>query len=261
MESEVFYMGSNTRKYEQYEVYESDYHTVGSQIKLEHTVYAVQSDLTELISKSPKELSTLLDKAKDAEEKAFQKVISASYGWEPKAMATRLIERAIEYQNTPEVQHSSNQWVSKDDTHKDISNKVYYMHIFSHEYSSWRTTSRRWETKWYVSTNSPVEGANPIIAQGERSFKTKDEMDKYLQGRIKAYSHLFTEISPPIPDDLLRPFTLHGHLLPGYIKASDVTKERDEKPSVRDKLNNFKAQVNSESKNAPSHKRSEVQIE
>ena len=250
-----------TRKYENYDVYESDYHTAGSQIKLEHTVYAVQSDLTELISKSPKELSAMLDKALDAEEKAYQKVISASYGWEPKAMATRLIERAIEYQNTPEVQHSSNQWVNKDDTHKSISNKVYYMHFFYHEYSSWRTTSKRWETKWYLRTNSPVEGANPFIAQGERSFKTKEEMDKYIQGRIKAYSHLFTEISPPIPDELLRPFTLHGHLLPGYIKVSDMAKEREEKTSVRDKLKDLKTQIKSEPKNAPSHKRSEVQIE
>ena len=254
-----FEMG--TRKYENYEVYESDYHTAGSQIKLEHTVYAVQSDLTELISKSPEELSVMLNKALDAEEKAYKKVITASYGWEPKAMATRLIERAMEYQNTPEVQHSSNQWVSKDDTHKDISNKVYHMHIFSHEYSSWRTTSKRWETKWYLSTNSPIEGANPIIAQSERSFKTKEEMDKYIQGRIKAYSHLFTEISPPIPDELLRAFTLHGHLLPGYTKASDVVKQRDEKPSVRDKLKDYKSQINSEPKKGPTHNRSEVQIE
>ena len=250
-----------TRKYENYEVYESDYHTAGSQIKLEHTVYAVQSDLTELISKSPEELSVMLNKALDAEEKAYKKVITASYGWEPKAMATRLIERAMEYQNTPEVRHSSNQWVSKDDTHKDISNKVYHMHIFSHEYSSWRTTSKRWETKWYLRTNSPIEGANPIIAQSERSFKTKEEMDKYIQGRIKAYSHLFTEISPPIPDELLRAFTLHGHLLPGYTKASDVVKQRDEKPSVRDKLKDYKSQINSEPKKAPTHNRSEVQIE
>ena len=250
-----------TRKYENYEVYESDYHTAGSQIKLEHTVYAVQSDLTELISKSPEELSVMLNKALDAEEKAYKKVITASYGWEPKAMATRLIERAMEYQNTPEVQHSSNQWVSKDDTHKDISNKVYHMHIFSHEYSSWRTTSKRWETKWYLSTNSPIEGANPIIAQSERSFKTKEEMDKYIQGRIKAYSHLFTEISPPIPDELLRAFTLHGHLLPGYTKASDVVKQRDEKPSVRDKLKDYKSQINSGPQKAPTHNRSEVQIE
>ena len=250
-----------TRKYEKYDVYESDYHTAGSQIKLEHTVYAVQSDLTELISKSPKELSAMLDKALDAEEKAYQKVISASYGWEPKAMATRLIERAIEYQNTPEVKHSSNQWVNRDNTHKDISNKVYHMHIFYHEYSSWRTTSKRWETKWYLSTNSPVEGSNPIIAQAERSFKTKDEMDKYIEGRIKAYSHLFTEISPPIPDELLRPFTLHGHLLPGYVKVSDIAKEREEKTSVRDKLKDLKTQIKSEPKNTPSHKRSEVQIE
>ena len=56
----------DTRKYENYEVYESDYHTAGSQIKLEHTVYAVQSDLTELVSKRPEELSAMLKKALDA---------------------------------------------------------------------------------------------------------------------------------------------------------------------------------------------------
>lgn len=250
-----------TRNYEQYEVYESDRHEPGSQIKLEHTVYTHEQDMTELLSKSPEQLASMLEKAVDAEEKAYQKVITASYGWEPKAMATRRIERAMEYQNTPEVQHTSNQWVNMDDRHKYISNKVYYMHIFSHDYSSWRTDSKRWETKWYVRTNSPREDSNPYIAQGERSFKTKDEMIKYLQGRVKAYSHLFTEISPPIPDELLRPFTLYGHLLPGYTKVSDIVKEREQKTSVRDKLNDYKSQIKSEPKTAPSHKRSEVQIE
>ena len=85
-------------------------------------------------------------------------------------------------------------------------------------------------------------------------------MEKYVQGRIKAYSHLFTEISPPIPEEHLEPFVLYGHLLPGYTKASDVVKEV-EKPSVKDKLKDLKSQIKSEPKNAPSHKRSEVQIE
>ena len=41
-------------------------------------------------------------------------------------------------------------------------------------------------------------------------------MEKYLQGRIAAYSHLFTEISPPIPADARQRFCVNGVLLPGY---------------------------------------------
>ena len=41
-------------------------------------------------------------------------------------------------------------------------------------------------------------------------------MDKYLQGRINAYAHLFTEISPPIPKGEEKRFSVNGILLPGY---------------------------------------------
>ena len=41
-------------------------------------------------------------------------------------------------------------------------------------------------------------------------------MEKYLQGRIAAYAHLFTEISPPIPKEHRKHFCVNGVLLPGY---------------------------------------------
>ena len=41
-------------------------------------------------------------------------------------------------------------------------------------------------------------------------------MEKYLQGRISAYAHLFTEISPPIPEEHKKRFFVNGVLLPGY---------------------------------------------
>ena len=41
-------------------------------------------------------------------------------------------------------------------------------------------------------------------------------MEKYLNGRIKAYDHLFTEISPPIPQEYAEYFKVNGMLLPGY---------------------------------------------
>lgn len=41
-------------------------------------------------------------------------------------------------------------------------------------------------------------------------------MEKYLNGRIKAYQHLFTEVSPPIPPEYAEHFKVNGQLLPGY---------------------------------------------
>ena len=134
------------------------------------------------------------------------------------------------------------------------------MSVFADERTNYRTNKKHWEVKWYIYTNSPRENYNVKIAGQDKSFSSKEDMEKYLQGRIKAYGNLFAEISPPIPEEHLQPFLLYGHLLPGYTKASDVIKEV-EKPSVKDKLKDLKSQIKTEPKNTTSHKRSEVQIE
>ena len=41
-------------------------------------------------------------------------------------------------------------------------------------------------------------------------------MEKYLNGRIKAYDRLFTEISPPIPQEYADYFKVNGQLCPDY---------------------------------------------
>ena len=76
----------------------------------------------------------------------------------------------------------------------------------------------------------------------------REEAEKYIQGRIKAYSHLFTEISPPIPKDLEKSFMVHGYLLPGYVTeemqkaaAEKAEKSAEKKPSIRKQLNELKA--------------------
>ena len=53
-------------------------------------------------------------------------------------------------------------------------------------------------------------------------------MEKYLQGRIAAYAHLFTEISPPIPKEHLKHFCVNGVLLPGYtVEDPDAMKPNE----------------------------------
>ena len=46
-----------------------------------------------------------------------------------------------------------------------------------------------------------------------------DAAQRYIQGRFNLYAHLFTELSPPIPNDCKRMFMVNGRLLPGYTLA------------------------------------------
>ena len=152
-----------------------------------------------------------------------------------------------------------------------ISNMVYKMTYRMYDYTSWRSEkTRRWEVKWSIGTNSPV-GHNNCIAEQERSFKDKAEAEKYIQGRIKAYSHLFTEISPPIPKEYEKSFMVHEHLLPGYVtekmqkaqeaaKTENISRSADKKPSIRKELNSIKAAEKSMPKPTQTKKRDNLEL-
>ena len=55
-----------------------------------------------------------------------------------------------------------------------------------------------------------------IAGQERKVFSSREELDKYLNGRIKAHDHYFTEISPAIPKEYADCFKVNGCLLPGY---------------------------------------------
>ena len=112
---------------------------------------------------------------------------------------------------------------------------------------------------WEVRIHSPKQGYGEKIAgQNQKRYTDKNAAIKYLDGRKKAYSHLFTEISPPIPKEYERHFMVHGTLLPGYTvegleqtkteHAAEVseggifTPQNQEKPSVLGKLSVAKTQ-------------------
>ena len=54
-----------------------------------------------------------------------------------------------------------------------------------------------------------------IAGQDRKVFASREELDKYLNGRIKAHEHYFTEISPAIPKEYADYFKVNGCLLPG----------------------------------------------
>lgn len=206
-----------------YQVYRFDYLTEGSQLKLEHNVYCEDVDISSLITQGADALEALRQDSIDGEQKALAIVQAAAKQWEQQAAVTQKLNRSLEYLRTPEVAHTGNEWRKTGNWRdaEEISNRVYKMTC-----SVWEDTKYDRETKqsvpvaWYVTwdvyVNSPKEGYGEKIAgQNQKRYTDKAAAMKYLDGRKKAYSHLFTEISPQIPKEYEHHFTVHGTLLPG----------------------------------------------
>ena len=212
-------------------------------------------------------------------------MVAAAKQWEQQAAATQTINRALEYLRTPEIEHTGNQWKDTDNWRADqkISNRVYQMTC-----SIWEDTKYDRETKqsipvaWYVTwdvyVNSPKNGYGKKIAgQNQKRYTDKAAAVKYLEGRKKAYSHLFTEISPQVPKQYEKHFTVHGALLPGYtmegqepIKAEHTAAEvseggislpeKSEKPSVLGKLATAKSQEKAPADFGTTKKKEDMQL-
>lgn len=251
-----------------YHSYDFDYLTEGSKIKLEHSIYVDETDMSDLVSKPIDKLQAMRDGSVAKEKTAFEKVRQAAQNWEKQAAVTRQYDRAIEYLKVPEVEHSSNKWVKAKDEfdYNHISNRVYKMSYRIYERSSYRTDAKKYDVRWDIYTNRPQSQSSYRVAGQERVCSTREEAEKYIQGRIKAYSHLFTEISPPIPKELEKSFMVYGQLLPGYIteemqKAQEAEKPKTaEKPSVRKQLAALKVQEKNTTPQEPCKSRSSPEL-
>ena len=254
------------RENENYTAYDFDRLTEGSEIKIDHSIYVNETDMTDLISKPISEIQAMRDSSIAKEKTAFEKVRQTAQNWEKQAAVTRRYDRAIEYLKVPEVSHTSNKW-EKDRYDKfTISNRVYKMTYDIYERSSWRTDAKKYDVRWNIYTNRPPSQSSYKVAGQERVCSTREEAEKYIQGRIKAYSHLFTEISPPIPKEYEKSFMVYGQLLPGYIteemqKAQEAEKTKTaEKPSVRKQLAALKAQEKNTPQQEPDKTRSAPEL-
>ena len=69
-----------------------------------------------------------------------------------------------------------------------------------------------------------------IAGQERKVFASREALDKYLHGRIKAYQHLFTEIFPPVPPEYAECFKVNGCLLPDYVVEGQEEKRSGHSP-------------------------------
>ena len=157
-----------------------------------------------------------------AEQAIFDDLKERAAAWEEQAGRTLLLDKTLEYVRTPHVQHTANEWQTTEHNRHIRSNRVYQMNYHIYENTRYDREKQQsvpysYSLTWGVYTNSPNRnGQAKIAGQDRKVFTDKAAMEKYLNGRIKAYDRLFTEISPPIPQEYADYFKVNGMLMPDY---------------------------------------------
>lgn len=184
----------------------------------------------------PREELTTMEEASVAQEKAiFSKFSEIEAEWRKQAAETIAIRKAREYLRALPVEHTSNQWKVNQFGWNVLSNMVYKMSYRASENKTPDGTLINCTLSWDIHYNT-LQHPTPdytgdgwkIAGQSDKRFATKEELERYLQGRIKAYAHLFTEVSPPIPKGEERRFSVNGILLPGYTVEASLEERVEE---------------------------------
>lgn len=220
----------------------------GREIEVSTRIYSGgdHTRTAELVSLPQTELAEL-EKASVAQEQAiFSKFAATEAEWLKQAAETVAIREARQYLRVLPVEHTSNQWKKDPYDRYEISNMVYKMAYRISEHTHYdRTRKESVIDAWYLTWNiyyNTVHNPNPdftgfgwqIAGQDQKRFTDKAAMEKYLNGRIAAYAHLFTELSPPIPKDQKGRFCVNGVLLPGYTVEVPMEERAEELLSFLD---------------------------
>ena len=207
-----------------YSSYDHDDLEPASTMRIERRIYfeSGKADLSEAVKLSLAELLSLRAESAAAEQEVFDRLKEQAAAWEEQAGRTLFLDKALEYARTLPVTHTANQWEAPDEYRHIRSNMVYQMDYSISENTRYDSAAQKsvpysWTLRWSLRTNAPGSYRQAKIAgQDRKVFASREELDKYLNGRIKAHDHYFTEISPAIPKEYADCFKVNGCLLPGY---------------------------------------------
>ena len=183
------------------------------------------------------ELLSLRAESAAAEQEVFDRLKEQAAAWEEQAGKTLFLDKALEYARTLPVTHTANQWEAPDEYRHIRSNMVYQMDYSISENTRYDSTAKKsvpysWTLRWGLYTNAPHGNQREKIAgQDRKVFANREELDRYLNGRIKAHDHYFTEISPAIPKEYADCFKVNGCLLPGYTIEGEEPAKTAELPT------------------------------
>ena len=207
-----------------YSSYDHDDLEPASTMRIERRIYfeSGKADLSEAVKLPLAELLFLRAESAAAEQEVFDRLKEQAAAWEEQAGRTLFLDKALEYARTLPVTHTANQWEAPDEYRHIRSNMVYQMDYSISENTRYDSAAQKsvpysWTLRWSLRTNAPGSYRQAKIAgQDRKVFASREELDKYLNGRIKAHDHYFTEISPAIPKEYADCFKVNGCLLHGY---------------------------------------------
>ena len=222
-----------------YSSYDHDDLEPASTMRIERRIYfeSGKADLSEAVKLPLAELLSLRAESAAAEQEVFDRLKEQAAAWEEQAGRTLFLDKALEYARTLPVTHTANQWEAPDEYRHIRSNMVYQMDYSISENTRYDSAAQKsvpysWTLRWSLRTNAPGGYRQEKIAgQDRKVFASREELDKYLNGRIKAHDHYFTEISPAIPKEYADCFKVNGCLLPGYTIEGEEPAKAAELPA------------------------------
>ena len=222
-----------------YSSYDHDDLEPASTMRIERRIYfeSGKADLSEMVKLPLAELLSLRAESAAAEQEVFDRLKEQATAWEEQAGRTLFLDKALEYARTLPVTHTANQWEAPDEYRHIRSNMVYQMDYSISENTRYDSAAPKsvpysWTLRWSLRTNAPGSYQQAKIAgQDRKVFSSREELDKYLNGRIKAHEHYFTEISPAIPKEYADCFKVNGCLLPGYTIEGEEPAKAAELPA------------------------------
>ena len=222
-----------------YSSYDHDDLEPASTMRIERRIYfeSGKADLSEAVKLPLAELLSLRAESAAAEQEVFDRLKEQAAAWEEQAGRTLFLDKALEYARTLPVTHTANQWEEPDEYRHIRSNMVYQMDYSISENTRYDSAAQKsvpysWTLRWSLYTNSPHGNQREKIAgQDRKVFSSREELDRYLNGRIKAHDHYFTEISPAIPKEYADCFKVNGCLLPGYTIEGEEPAKAAELPA------------------------------
>ena len=222
-----------------YSSYDHDDLELASTMRIERRIYfeSGKADLSEMVKLPLAELLSLRAESAAAEQEVFDRLKEQAAAWEEQAGRTLFLDKALEYARTLPVTHTANRWEAPDEYRHIRSNMVYQMDYSISENTRYDSAAQKsvpysWTLRWGLYTNAPHGNPMEKIAGQERKvFSSREELDRYLNGRIKAHDHYFTEISPAIPKEYADCFKVNGCLLPGYTIEGEKPAKAAELPA------------------------------
>ena len=223
--------------------------TPGQKITIQHNVsyndWRAAPHLAPLVKLTDAEINQRKEASITLEKELYAKLKQIASEWDEQAAHTMLLERALEYVHTPEVEHTANEWKERENGVWEISNRTYKMRY----QITYAKGTDIYLVSWGIIYNAPKQpnskyanywGDSIYVArQDKKKYPSMEAAQNYIQGRFDLYSHLFRELSPPIPNECKRMFSINGCLAPGYTLAPPDKEEPDKQAVAADNKKNY----------------------